>query len=117
MLKVLYFHTYPPFCTSGHLSGYRVTRMDTSDCSPLVHNTHIYKYNFHLDIYICMLVGVFCFLCFQVCLSVLEIWWVLWSDMAQHQCSCGIWHTHYKWVSSQIGGPVTKPSGPVSPNL
>lgn len=60
MLKVLYFRTYPPFCTSGHLRGYRVTRMDTSVTRTLVHNTHIYKYNFHLDIYI--------FMCSWVCL-------------------------------------------------
>jgi hypothetical protein len=79
MLKVLYFHTYPPLYTSGHSSGYRVTRMNTSDCCPLDHNTHIHKYHFHLDIYICMLVGVYSLPCFQVWLSVLENWWVLWS--------------------------------------
>ena len=32
--------------------------MDASDCDVHVHNTYIYKYNFHLDIYICVLLGV-----------------------------------------------------------
>lgn len=78
-VKVLFFRTYPPLDTTGHTRRYRVTRMDTSDCDVHVHNTYIYKYNFHLDIYICMLLGVSCCSCFQVSLSVLEKWWVFWS--------------------------------------
>jgi hypothetical protein len=89
MLKVLFFRTYPPFCTSGHPRGYLATRMDASVQRTLVHNTHIYKYNFHLDIYIYMSVGTSSRPRFQVSLSVLEKWWVLWSDVVQHQCSCG----------------------------
>ena len=57
-VQVLYFRTYPPLATSGHLRGYLATRMDTSVQCTLVHNTHIYKYYFYLDIYICMFVGM-----------------------------------------------------------
>ena len=73
-VKVLFFCPYPPLDTSGHPHGYRVTRMDASDCDVHVHNTYIYKYNFHLDIYICVLLGVSCRPRIYLSLSVLEKW-------------------------------------------
>ena len=116
-VKVLYFRTYPPLDTTGHTHGHRVTRMDTSVCNVHVHNTYIYKYNFHLDIYICVLLGVYCRPCFFLSLSVLEKWWVLWSHRAQTPVYTTFGLVIIKWVCSQSGGPVTKSSGPVSPNL
>ena len=73
-VKVLYFRTYPPLNASGHTRGYLATRMDASDCDVHVHNTYIYKYNFHLDIYICVLLGVSCCPRIYLSLSVLEKW-------------------------------------------
>ena len=116
-VKVLFFRTYPPLDTTGHTQRYRVTRMDTSDCDVHVHNTYIYKYNFHLDIYICMLLGVSCCSCFQVSLSVLEKWWVFWSHRVQPRVYTTFDLVIHKWVSVANGGPVPKPSGPVSPKL
>ena len=116
-VKVLFFCPYPPLDTSGHTRGYRVTRMDASDCDVHVQNTYIYKYNFHLDIYICVLLGVSCRSCFQVSLSVLEKWWVFWSHRVQPRVYTTFDLVIRKWVSVANGGPVPKPSGPVSPNL
>jgi hypothetical protein len=99
-VKVLYFRTYPPLDTTGHTRGHRVTRMDTSDCDVHVHNTYIYKYNFHLDIYICVLLGVSSCSSFYLSLSVLEKWWVLWSNASQPQYPCGLKVVIHKWAST-----------------
>jgi hypothetical protein len=98
-VKVLFFRTYPPLDTTGHTHGHRVTRMDTSDCDVHVHNTYIYKYNFHLDIYICMLLGVSCCSCFQVSLSVLEKWWVFWSHRVQPRVYTTFDLVIHKWAT------------------
>ena len=105
-VKVLFFRTYPPLATTGHTHGRALTRMNASDCDVHVHNTYIYKYLFPIDIYICMLLGVSFCSCFQVSLSVLEKWWVLWSTTSQPQYSCGLkvvickWATYTKWWAS-----------------
>ena len=116
-VKVLFFRTYPPLTTRGHPHRHPATRMDTSVQNVHVHNTYIYKYLFPIDIYICVLVGVSFLALKFYSLSVLEKWWVLWSHRAQTLVYTTFRLVIIKWVCSQSGGPVTKPSGPVSPNL